>query len=115
MATCIVKEIHLDDIGTIFKVTLQECDLDTGVSSVVDVSSADSSAKRTIIFKKPDGTIVEKPAEFATDGTDGVIQYATVAGDLNQTGTWKIQARVELLTGMWSSDISKFKVYSNLE
>lgn len=102
---CSVYEIHVGDIGTAFKVTLKDCDV------IVDVSTA---SLKEIVFKKPDKTIVTKPAAFVTDGIDGEIQYITIDGDLDAKGTWYIQARVTLPTGTWSSDIDKFKVYDNL-
>lgn len=102
---CSIYEIHLQDIGTAFEVTLKDCDV------VVDVSSA---SVKQIIFKKPNKTVVIKDAVFKTTGVDGVIQYITVLDDLDATGTWYIQARVTLPTGTWSSDTQKFKVYANL-
>jgi len=104
MATCI-QEIHLDDIGTVFEVALKDCD------EIVDVSQASAMY---IIFQKPDGTSTTKTAGFTTDGTDGKVRYITTSGDLNLIGGWKIQAKVTLPSGTWSSNISKFKVYSNL-
>ena len=100
-----MAEIHTYDIGTVFEVTL----LDTDVA--VDVSAASS---KEIIFLKPDGTSVTKTAEFGTTGIDGIIKYTTIEDDLDTVGGWKLQAKVTLPTGTWSSDISKFKVYSNL-
>ena len=100
------EEIHLYDIGTVFEVTLQEDDVD------LDISAATLA---TIIFVKPDGEVVAQEAEFTTDGTDGKIQYTTIADDLDQTGKWRIQARVALPTGTWSSSRSSFKVYPNLD
>ncbi len=104
MATC-VQEVHLLDIGTVFEVTLKDCD------TPIDISSATT---QQIIFRKPDGTSVTKTAIFASDGTDGKLRYVTIADDLDQIGTWKIQAKVEIPSGTWSSNIDKFKVYSNL-
>ena len=40
------NEIHQNDIGTIFKVTVKDGD------SAVDISSATSGSSKTIIFKK---------------------------------------------------------------
>lgn len=101
-----VEEIHLNDIGTVFELTVYEGDV------IVDVSSAVSL---NIYFRKPDGTtVLTKSAAFTTDGTDGKIRYVTVDGDLDTTGGWKIQGRVELPTGRWSTDVQSFKVYSNL-
>jgi len=105
MATC-GKEIHLNDIGTVFRVTLYDCD------NAVDLSTA---SVKQFVFKKPDESVVTKDAVFLTDGTDGVVQYVTIASDLDLPGKWKIQARVTLPTGVWSSDIDTFKVYANLD
>ena len=99
------NEIHIGDIGTSFEMILKECD------SIVDLTGA---VTKEIIFRKPDKSIVTKTAEFKTNGTDGVIQYITILDDLDLKGTWNIQARVTLPTGIWSSDISKFKVHANL-
>jgi hypothetical protein len=67
------------------------------------------------LFSKPDGAVVEKTAVFSTDGSDGKIRYITVDGDLDAIGKWKIQARVVMPTGSWSSNLSSFKVYGNLQ
>ena len=98
-------EIHLDDIGTRFEVTIK----DDGV--VVDISSATT---KEIIFKKPDGNTLTKNADFVNDGTDGKIDYSTVSGDLNLVGIWNIQAKVVLAGGTWSSEVQEFQVFENL-
>jgi hypothetical protein len=99
------NEIHENDIGTLFQITLKDGDV------VVDVSTA---SQKVIIFTDPEGVKVEKAAQFLSDGTDGIITYTTEDGDLSPVGSWKLQARVTLSTGTWSSDIDKFKVYPNL-
>jgi len=105
---CSVEEIHLNDIGTVFEIPLLDCD--------VAASDINTATVKTVFFMKPDGTtLVTKDAEFKTDGTDAIIQYTTIDGDLDQTGTWKIQARVTLPIGTWSSEIKTFKVYANLD
>jgi hypothetical protein len=104
MATC-GKEIHVGDIGTLFEVTLYDCEL------VVDLTGATTLE---IIFLKPDGSKLIASASFKTDGTDGVITYAAISGDIDQAGSWKLQAHVVLPTGEWWSDTDKFKVYANL-
>ncbi len=101
------NEIHLLDIGTVFEITLYD--------GAVILSGLDGATAKSILFEKPDGTTVEKTAAFKTDGLDGIIQYITLANDLDQEGNWKIQARVVLADGSWSSDIGKFKVYPNLD
>lgn len=101
-----IQEIHVGDIGTIFEITIVDCD------SPVNITAA---TEKTIIFSKPDGTIVEKAASFSTDGADGKIRYYTIANDLDTDGKWKIQARIVLPSGQWSSNTSTFKVFKNLQ
>jgi hypothetical protein len=99
------NEIHLQDIGTVFEVTLLD-----GVD-IVDLTGASA---QSIVFLLPDKSVVTKTSVFKTNGTDGIIQYVTLADDLSQIGKWKLQAVVVLPTGIWSSDISEFKVHDNL-
>jgi len=100
------EEIHIADIGTIFELTLMD---DT---VVVDISSA---SLMEIIFVKPDKAKVINTAVLTGDGTDGKMQYViAVDTELDQKGGWKIQGRVVLPSGTWSTDIDKFKVYENL-
>ena len=101
-------EIHVGDIGTIFEITLTDCE------DIVDVSSANILE---LIFKLPDNaeTILTKTATLVTDGTDGVISYTTIEGDLSISGKWKLQAQIGFPNSTsWKSDIASFKVYSNL-
>ena len=99
------NEIHVGDVGTIFRVTIKDD------ATVVNVSSATT---KQLIFSKPDGTNLVKTAEFYTTGVDGIIQYTTVSGDLDTEGQWRIQAYVIMPAGSWKSDVAKFVVYTNL-
>ena len=99
------SEIHVDDIGVNFNITVMNG------SVPLDVSNADNIY---IIFQKPDGSDLIKTASLITDGTDGNIRYTTVAGDLDQVGTWQIQAKVDFTISVFSTDIQKFKVYRNI-
>lgn len=99
------SEIHYGDIGVNFNITVMNGD------AALNVSNAESI---NIIFQKPDGSDLIKTATLITDGTDGNIRYTTVDGDLNQTGTWQIQAKVDFGSSVFSTDIQKFKVYRNI-
>ena len=98
-------EVHQDDIGTVFEITLLD---DT---TPVDLVFA---TEMKIAFQKPDGTTLLVDAALVTDGTDGKMQYTTIAGDIDQEGNWKYQAKVSFPTGVWHSDIVSFRVYANL-
>lgn len=98
-------EIHEGDIGTKLLVTI------TDDGNIVDVSPATSLS---IFIKKPNGTVLTKPATLETDGTDGKIYYVTVAGDLDKAGIYKIQGKVTFVTGTYYTNTSSFKVHCNL-
>ena len=106
----IIEEIHLDDIGTVIEVTITDKNSD-GTATVLDISSATVTE---LIFKKPSGTVVTQTAGFTTDGTDGKIQYITIAADIDEFGTWHLQARIVMPSGTWKSDVGHFVVASNL-
>ena len=105
-----VEEAHVNDIGTVFRVTVYDTS-STGTTSVADISSA-STKKFT--FKRPGGTTFERVAVFTGTGSDGQIQYVTVDGDLNGPGTWHLQAYVATPDGTWNTSVGYFKVNENL-
>lgn len=69
------------EVGTIIR-----CDCE------VDISAA--SVKK-IFIKRPDGTELEKDATVADTN---FLQCATIAGDINGVGTYKVNPYVELPT-----------------
>lgn len=99
------NEIHKNDIGTEFRCTIKDDE------SVVDVSSV---TLKQLLFKKPDGTVLTKTASFYTDGTDGIITYASIDGDLDQCGLWELQGYVEFGSTEFHSDIKNFMVHRNI-
>lgn len=99
------SEIHVDDVGTRFLLTIK----DDG--EVVDISQASSIS---IIFKKPDDTAMYRPGTVLSDGMDGIAYYDTIAGDLDNAGLYKLQARVALPSGTYYTDIHSFQVHCNL-
>ena len=99
------SEIHYGDIGVNFNITVMNGTV------VLNVSNANSIS---IIFQKPDGSDLIKTATLVTNGTDGNIRYTSVSGDLDQIGTWQIQAKVNFGASVFSTDIQKFKVYRNI-
>lgn len=98
-------DIRVGDVGVAFKVTIEDC------GSIVDVSAAST---KEILLYKPDGSVLTKTASFFTNGTDGIIQYATVVGDINMAGFWRIEAHVILGASEYYSEIERFRVYNHL-
>lgn len=103
---CTVEQIHKGDIGTVFEATIRDgC----------DIQPVDGATTLQIKFRKPDNeTVLPKTAIFKTDGTDGIIQYVSEAGDLDEVGDWKIQGFVVLPAGSFNSNIEDFEVFDNL-
>ena len=100
------NEIRVGDVGTRFEDTVYDQD---GV--VVDISTA---SNLDMIFRKPDDTAVVKTAVLTGDGTDGKMEYTTIADDLDQPREWQRQGLVEVGGGSWRTDIIKFRVHDNL-
>ena len=99
------NEIHLNDIGTQFLLTV------TDGSTAVNISSATT---KQITIKKPSGTSITADTAFDSDGTDGKMSYTTVADDLDETGSYKLQGKVVISDGTFYTDITTFKVHRNL-
>jgi hypothetical protein len=101
------NEIHVNDIGTVFEVTILKDDVALDISGFTDYD---------IKFKPPlGGDLMTVDAVYVTDGTDGKLQYTTVDGDLSVKGVWKVQGFVTSPVGSWHSEIEEFTVYKNLE
>ena len=106
-----VEQAHVNDIGTVFRVTVYDT-TSTGGTTVADISLATT---KQFTFKRPDGTTFDRLAAFGSGaGSDGIIEYNSVDGDLNVAGTWHLQAYVVTPAGNWSTSVGHFKVYENL-
>lgn len=98
-------DAHYGDVGTAIIMTITVDDVPLNVSTATGMH---------ILLRKPDGTVVEKDAIFVTDGTDGKIQYITLANDLNAVGKWKVQCHLTFPSGDWHSSVDDFQVDANL-
>lgn len=98
------QKIFVNDIGTVFRATIRD-------NAGVIVPLADATLEAC--FMKPSGVALEVTPEIETDGSDGVIIYASVAGDLSEHGRYTYQVLVTLPNGAWHTDIQKFRVYRN--
>ena len=99
------NEIHVDDVGTAFTLTIKDGD------SAVNISTATT---KKIVIKKPSGTKLTYNTAFVSDGSDGKMVYNAAAGDLDEAGTYKLQSYVIISDGTFYTDITSFKVYRNL-
>ena len=101
----ITEEIHEGDEGTYLWVTVSN----SGIP--VDLSAATT---KEIFLCRPDNSVMVKTADFKTDGTDGILQYVSLATDFDQVGTWELQGHVAVDSGEWKSSVEEFEVHKNL-
>lgn len=103
------SEVHVGDIGSKLILAIT----DDGVA--FDISTA---LVMKIRLQKPgsEKVVVEFTATLATDGTDGLMQYATTAAaDLDVAGVWLIQGYIEMAGGeKWTSSKKEFQVHEVL-
>ena len=100
-----MDEIHKGDVGTILRVTV------TDDGAAVDISAATT---KQLLLKSPAGAVLTKTAVFTNTGTDGKLQYTTIAGDLSSTGDWQIQASCVFSASQFLSSIGTFTVCENV-
>ncbi len=77
----------------------------------LDISTA---TIKKIRLRKPTGVMTEVTGVFVTDGSDGKLQYTTIANDLIGFGRWEAQAYVTTPTFTTGSDITTFDVDRNV-
>ena len=108
------QEIFIGDEGLPIQFHVHTCDETTTprTETPLDISDATSL---DIKFLKPDGSYTAVlVGSFATDGTDGLVQYVTLDTTLDQEGNWKGQLEVDRPSGKKATSIIKFKVYKKL-
>ena len=75
---------------------------------------ADATVKK-FIWRKPDGTQVEKPVEFLNDGSDGKLIYTTLdEDDTTPYGLWRLQSYTEQPTFKGRSKVATYYVLNNI-
>lgn len=99
------NEIHVDDIGTIFRILATDC------GSIVDLSTATSLQ---ICFTSP-STAFSKVSTVTGIGTDGLFQYKAVQGDLFEVGAWEWQGIIVFPNGdVFHTNVREFEVFPNI-
>ena len=89
---------YVDDYGVIIR-------FDMGAS----ISAATS---KSINVKKPDGsTTTWSPDIYQTN----FLEYQTVSGDLDQTGTWTVQPQISIGDFVGQGESATFTIYDDYE
>ncbi len=103
-----IGQIHGSDIGSVIIATISSA----GV--VANVSDASDSGTKELVFRDPSENLLTKNAVFTTNGTDGKIQYTSVAGDFDEAGRWRIQAHISDADEDYFANVGEFTVLGNL-
>lgn len=83
---------------------------DTGTLIVLDCGQDISAASaRSIEVKKPDGSVVSWAAVLV--GANA-MSYTSLLGTFDQAGTWKLQAKVTLPSGVWRGTTADLLVHA---
>lgn len=98
--------IHLNNIGTVFSVTVYD-----ETNTLVNVSGASVAE---MLFYLPDTTIYTRSGVLQNAGISGVMQYTSVSGDLNQIGMWRYQGHITYGGRNLYTDITDFRVSNNI-
>ena len=84
---------------------------DTDTAIILDCGTNISTASATTIeVLKPDGTAASWAAVL--EGTDSV-RYDTLVTTLDMPGTWRLQAKVTIGSGVWRGETVLLQVYSH--
>lgn len=73
-------KIYVGDVGTTIR-----------VSTSYDLTNVTLAQLR---FRKPDGSDMVKVATVKSPATEGILEYTTVADDLDDAGHWLVQPRI---------------------
>ena len=98
--------IQENGVGIILEFTV----LNAG-GSAKDISAA---TIKKLIFKKPNGVVVEKTAEFSNTGSDGKLRITSIDGDLQPYGIFQVHASLTIGTFAGKTAIAEFPVSRNL-
>lgn len=103
-----IATVHRNDIGTVLEVTIKD-----QAGAVVNLTGA--TLKQIVFHNVLCAGPEPKTAVFTTDGTDGKIQYVTVAGDLHPAALCQVQAHVTIPSGSWHSTVMDLLILENLD
>ena len=104
-----MADLQVGNVGTSIQVTIKD---QSGI--VVNLST---STTRKLFLRKPEpasGTVLIKAASLVGGGTGGIMEYVTVAGDLDVPGAWGLQAKYINSVGTYYTNVVPLPVLPNL-
>jgi hypothetical protein len=99
-------DLRVGDIGASIRVTIRDQD-----NVVVSLAT---TTTRQLFLRKPSGAVLTKTAALVSGGTTGIMEYVSIAGDLDVPGDWQLQARIVTASIDLKSSIAAMPVRGNL-
>lgn len=99
-----LSKIVADDFGQVLRITFIDVDTDAAANI-----SAYVTAQQMLLID-PDGNSATKVAAFLTDGSDGIITYTLVDGDIDEAGDWLLRGRVTSAAARLTTELAEFNV-----
>jgi len=88
-----MSDMQAGDVGVTITITIKD-------SVTLAAKNISNATVKKFYVKDLTGVTSEKTAIFTTDGSDCKLYYVTLATDFASAGTYRIQAYVELSTGV---------------
>jgi len=96
-------EVHIEDTGTVIRYTITDDDV------IVDIGP--TLSRDLVIQNASPGTRQVIAGSLFTDGTDGIVEFTSVAGTWDTAGISKEQVFLEFsATEAWHTDIIQRQV-----
>lgn len=101
-------QTYVGDENKVFQLTVWRSDTD----AALDISDADTTTSRLVMYRKPDGTTTTGTSAFVTAGTDGSLYMTTPTGLFDSDGQYDLQVRLTKSNGqvfhtsVYSFDVS---------
>jgi hypothetical protein len=102
-----MEALRVGAIGVALRLTVADQD-----GTAIDVSTA--TLTNNLRIRRPDKSLLRKTPSFVTTGTDGLIYFDTIAGDLNVPGIYTMQFRLVISADDINSSVVTFVVEPNL-
>jgi hypothetical protein len=99
--------IQLNSVGVTIRATVKDPD-----GNAVDLTTL---ASAQLVFLAKSGARKTRAAAVDGAATLGAVRYVTQAGDLDEAGRWKVQAKLTFIDGSVLYTLpGKFKVKDNI-
>lgn len=103
-------DLHVGDIGTGLRFTIKENNVAVNLPG-----EGISQSDMVLHLQKKDKTVIFRPVEYNTDGSDGKVVYYTKLGDIDQKGKWSAQIYLQSTSGSWHTSVVELIVEDNLD